>query len=128
MPALKSNRVKALIFINLMALSMFFQFLLLKIGIREHGLDILDLCVVRSLFIILASLSIALCMGASFEIEKKNRTVMLSRAIFGTVRLLLMTYGVAMVPLAVQFTISDTAPIWASILGCIFLGEQMTRF
>ena len=76
----------------------------------------------------LASLSIVLIMRASCYIEKKDRCMLLIRSFIGTAGFTMITFGVSMVPLTVQNTVFNTAPIWASILGYFCLGEAITSF
>lgn len=47
---------------------------------------------------------------------------------FGYAGYIMMTYGVTMVPLSVQNTVYNTAPIWASILGFFLLKEAISCF
>ena len=100
----------------------------LKVTLNEKGVHPLDMCLIRTLFLFVGSLTLAKSLGAKFFVEKKDRCALLSRCIAGTIGFTSITYGVAMVPLVVQQTLFNTAPFWASILGYFFNGERITSY
>ena len=91
-------------------------------------LDPLDIVLTVTLFITITSLLTTLCTGACLLIEKKDRCLLLGRSVIGYAGYTMMTFGVNMVPLSVQNTLYNTAPIWASILGYCFLNEGISMF
>ena len=105
---------------------MFCYTAILKIALNEKGVHPLDMCLIRTLFMLVGSSILAYMMKASFIVEKNDVPFLLLRCLFGTIGFTSITYGVAMVPLVVQNTIFNTAPFWASILGWVINKEKIT--
>lgn len=76
----------------------------------------------------IGSAILVLSMQVSMRIEPKDRCILVMRSILGIVGNVISVYGLSMVSLTATMTIVNTTPIWASILGCIFLSEIMSRF
>lgn len=96
---LKSNRKKAVIFMNLMALFQFAYYTLMKMGVTQHNIDPLDICLTRTFFVVICSFFIALCTKASLQIKSEDRCMLFARSVTGTAGFTLMTFGVPMIPL-----------------------------
>ena len=110
-----------MIFINLFALFLFTYTALLKVAVNREGCNALDICLARVFYLMLGSLAIVWCSGASMYIEKQDRWLLFWRGFIGTVGFTCLALGVALIPLLIQNTIFNTAPFWASILGWVFL-------
>ena len=99
---LKSNRRKAIIFINIFAVTMFIYTTMLKVTINDHKVNALDICLIRTFVMLVGTLILACSMGASFFIQPSDRALLLFRCITGTIGFTSITFGVALVPLVVQ--------------------------
>ena len=100
-PALTTNRKKAIFFCNIYAIALFIYTTLLKILINEKKVNPMDICVIRTLVMLLGTLTIALCMRQSFHVEKKDRLTLICRSTIGTIGFTTLIFGVAIVPLVV---------------------------
>lgn len=74
----------------------------------------------------LGSLTLMICLGVTFHIEKSDRCLLFVRSCIGTIGFTCFAIGVSLIPLLIQNTIINTAPFWASILGWAFLSESLT--
>ena len=101
---------------------------LVKVAINDKKVSALDICLVSTFLMLIGSYAFGKCMGASLTIEKQHRWPLLVRGLVGILGFTMATFSIAMVPLLVFNTSLNTAPFWASLLSCVFLGETMTRF
>ena len=92
------------------------------------GIKALDVSLVRSCCMLIGSVILVLSMQVSIRIEPKDRFMLVIRSILGTICNVISVYGLSMVSLTATMTIVNTCPIWATILGCIFLSEGMSGF
>ena len=125
---LKTNRRKAIIFINLYCICAFAYGVVTKFSINKHNVNALDVCLIRTFCMIVSSVILVLVMRVSIRIEEKDRWMLLFRSLLGTIGFSFNCFGIAMVPLTIQSTIFNTGPIFASILGCVFLKEIISYF
>mmetsp|Transcript_12050 Transcript_12050/g.15385 ORF Transcript_12050/g.15385 Transcript_12050/m.15385 type:complete len:195 (-) Transcript_12050:395-979(-) len=72
--------------------------------------------------------AMTLMMRVPFHIERQDRCSLLLRCVLDLTAYIGIVFALPLVPLIVQSTIFNTAPFWASILGCFVLGELITRF
>ena len=99
---------------------------LVKICVKEMEIKALDLSFFRSLCMFVGSAILVLSMRVSLHIERKDRWTLVLRSILGISANILSVYGLSMVSLTVMMAITNTKPIWASILGYLFLSEGMS--
>ena len=125
---LKTNRTKAVIFINIFAVASFAFTATLKIALTEKGIHPLDMCLFRTLMMFFGSFSMVYFMKIPLYVEKKDRLWLLVRCILGLIAYTVLIFGIPMVPLVVQQTIFNTAPFWASILGWFLNNEKISTF
>ena len=124
---LKSNRCKAIIFINLYSLILFAYLACTKHATTTLGVNTLDLCLVRGLVLLIGGFIISRISSATLYIEKQDKCKVIAFTLAGSFGIIFLLLGVTMVPLLVQSTLFNTAPFWASLLGCFFLNESLTR-
>ena len=67
---LKSNRTKAVIFINVYAFTNFVYSALVKIVVRQKKVDQMDICLIRTFVMLVGSFIFTRSVGASLVIEK----------------------------------------------------------
>jgi len=65
---LKTNRAKAVIFVNIYSLALFFYTAILKHTVNSEGVNALDICLIRVVILITGSVVMARTSGASFWI------------------------------------------------------------
>ena len=88
----------------------------------------LDICLVRTCTLIVFAFTVAMSTGQSFTVAKEMRPFLLYRCLIGFVGFTSLTYATPMIPLLVQNTLFNTAPIWASLIGYFALRESLTQF
>ena len=125
---MKSNRLKAVLFINLSYFAMFFYNVFLKVAINEKGIHPFDLCLVRAVMKLILCGALIVATGQSFHVQRRDRCPMILRCVIDLCGYIGIIFGVPMVPLIVMSTIFQTAPFWASILGYFVLGETISCF
>ena len=126
-PLLRTDRCKAVIFVNIYSVVLFSYLACTKHATTEKGINTLDLCLVRGFVLLIGAFVISKFAGTSLYVEKQDRCKVLAFALTGTFGMVFLLFGVTMVPLLVQSTLLNTAPFWASLLGCIFLMETLAR-
>ena len=82
---------------------------------------------VRGFVLLIGAFIISRFAGTSLRVEKQDWCKVLAFALTGTFGMVFLLFGVTMVPLLVQSTLLNTAPFWASLLGCVFLKETLAR-
>ena len=66
-------------------------------------------------------------LGYDFHVPKDMRPFVACRALFGTIGLTSLTFGVLLIPLAVANIIYNTAVVWSAIVAWILLGERLSK-
>ena len=69
---MKTDRNKAVLFVNLSYFAKFFYNVLLKVAVNEKGIHPFDLCMVRTVLMLLFCTIMMLFTGESFHIERKD--------------------------------------------------------
>ena len=82
---LKSNRTKAIIFANLFSLFQFFTAVSMKIVMKEHSINALDISMIRNIILLLTSYSMIRCMGLSLYVEESKYATLIQRSIAGCI-------------------------------------------
>ena len=126
-PQRRTNRTKAVIFINFYALLVFAYVACTKHAVMNKGVHTLDACLLRAFVLIIGAFLLTRANGVSYHIEKKDRCTVFAFTLAGTIGFAFVLFGASLVPLLVQCTLFNTAPFWASILGCVFLRERLVR-
>jgi drug/metabolite transporter (DMT)-like permease len=111
-------------------LYVFFQFiyqLMIKIAVNDHAVNTLDTVFYYNFASLVFSTVVAYSLGISLEIKPGQKSLMVWRALLGNVGLMLMTVGVAMVPLVTVQIILMTVPFWAAIVSVLFTSDQVKK-
>ena len=124
--SLTTNRVKAVIFINIHALLLFGSSASLKYALNQKGVSALDASMIRTLVLIMSTAAVVFLNGASFRIAKQDRWLVIVRSLLGTLAFTSFAFGLGMVSLLAFNTILNTVPMWAGILGFLFLSEKLS--
>ena len=119
--------MKAVIFVNIYSLVLFSYLACTKHATTSEGINTLDLCLVRAFVLLIGAFMMTLITKQSVYVERHDRCNVLAFTLTGTLGIFFLLYGVAMVPLLVQSTLLNTAPFWASLLGCIVLSERLAN-
>lgn len=127
-PALKTNRTKAIIFLNIHALLIFGSSAGLKHTLNRKDVKTLDVAMIRTLILIAATGMGAYCFGAKFRIAKQDRNLVILRCFLGTLAYVAFVFGISMVSLLSFNAIFNTIPFWAMIVGWVFLRETLSLF
>lgn len=124
-----TNRRKAVIGVNCYALGQFVYMSLVKHSVNQLKVNALDICLVRTLFMLVFSTILAKCfLGISLHVPVEDRSILAWRSLFGTIGFTCQAVGTPMIPLVVLQTINGTSPFWAGVLGWCFLRESISRF
>lgn len=67
-PALKTNRSKAVLFTNVFAITMFIYTTLLKVTINRKGVNALDICMIRTLTMLVGCFVLVKCFNESLHV------------------------------------------------------------
>ena len=102
--------------------------MLIKITVLDKGVAPLDLAIFRNVGSGLVSLLIVLIQGGSLRVPQESRQMLFIRNILGVSGNTAVTYGVTLVPLVLQQTISSSIPFWAALFGFKFLRESLSGF
>ena len=81
--SLTTNRVKAVIFINIHALLLFGSSASLKYALNQKGVSALDASMIRTLVLIMSTAAVVFLNGASFRIAKQDRWLVILRSLLG---------------------------------------------
>ena len=125
-PKLKTNRLKAIIFMNLFAILMPLYQLLVKIATNEKGVSPLDVIVARTFACLTGSIIVAKSSGHSFFVKSELRRDLFMRSMQGTIGHLSFTFGIMYVPLVIVNILYNTAPFWTFLLAWCMVGERLT--
>ena len=98
----------------------------MKHAVSVLGVDPLDQVISRNLISTLFALVVALGSSQSFAVAKGMRLTLFFRSCAGVAGNTAMTFGIALVPLVFQQTISATAPFWAALCGFCIIGETIS--
>ena len=115
-------------FVNLSYFAMFFYNVLLKVAINKQGIYPFDICLVRTILMLIFCTVLMFASRESFYIEKNNRCALFLRCVLDLICYIGCVFGLPLVPLIVMSTIFQTAPFWASILGYFVIGETISCF
>lgn len=113
---------------NLSYFAMFFYNVLLKVAINKQGIYPFDICLVRTILMLIFCTVLMFASRESFYIEKNNRCALFLRCVLDLICYIGCVFGLPLVPLIVMSTIFQTAPFWASILGYFVIGETISCF
>lgn len=108
---LKTNRTKAIIAINIFAFTLFLHQVTAKVAVHEKHINALN----------------TKALGFDFHVPKDMRPFVACRALFGTIGLTSLTFGVLLIPLAVANIIYNTAVVWSAIMAYLLLGERLSK-
>ena len=89
-------------------------------------MNTLDMILMRTTFVLVASLLWTKAVGQTLHIPKEQRGRLALRSVTGTVGAISITYGVKMIPLVIVQTLSNLTPFWASLFAWWAIGEKMT--
>lgn len=115
-------------FVNLSYFAMFFYNVLLKVAINKQGIFPFDICLVRTILMLIFCTVLMFASRESFFIEKSDRCALFLRCVLDLMSYIGIVFGLPLVPLIVMSTIFQTAPFWASILGYFVIGETISCF
>ena len=124
---LKTNRPKAILAINIFAFTLFLHQVTAKVAVHEKHINALDLELIRTVTITICAYINTKALGYDFHVPKDMRPFVACRALFGTIGLTSLTFGVLLIPLAVANIIYNTAVIWSAIMAYILLGERLSK-
>ena len=113
---------------NLCYFAMFFYNVFLKKAVNEKGIYPFDICLVRTILMLIFCTVLMFASKESFYIEKSDRCALFLRCVLDLCGYVGTVFGLPLVPLIVMSTIFQTAPFWASILGYFVIGETISRF
>ena len=125
---MQTNRFKAVLFVNMSYFAMFFYNVFLKVAVNEKGIYPFDLCLVRTILMLIFCTVLMFASRQSFHIEKSDRCPLFLRCVLDLTAYIGIVFGLPLVPLIVMSTIFQTAPFWASILGYFVIGETISCF
>ena len=128
---LKTDRTKAIIFMNLFVL--FFQAYLCVVKLlTTSGVHVLDLCLIRSTIgFPVAFCMLKFCFREPFfpeALDRPSQKLLLIRSVCGLFGYICFVVAVPSLPLGIFTVIDSTKPIWAAILGLILNKEYLSLF
>jgi drug/metabolite transporter (DMT)-like permease len=122
---LKTNRRKAVIFANLMAIAMWVYSVGAKVVMHDADVEAIDLCLIQTFVAFVCSGTLAVATGQSFHVPIEDRRTLTYRSLFGTITINAYLVSVYLVPISLAQIIYNTTPFWASLLSWHLLGERM---
>ena len=102
---LKTNRLKAVLFVNLCYFAMFFYNVFLKVAVNEKGIYPFDICLVRTILMLIFCTVLMFASKESFYIEKSDRCALFLRCVLDLCGYVGTVFGLPLVPLIVMSTI-----------------------
>ena len=92
---------------------------LAKIATRDKGVDVIDLCLVRTLgnFILAIPVLFVSKKHPINDVPKEFRLTLAIRSLLGIIGFTTMVYATKYLPIFIVQIIFNTAPFWTSILG-----------
>ena len=96
-------------------------------AVHEKHVNALDLELIRTVTITVCAFINTKALGYDFHVPRDMRPFVACRALFGTIGLTSLTFGVLLIPLAVANIIYNTAVVWAAIMAWILLGERLSK-
>lgn len=126
-PKLKSNRGKAILFMNISHVFMFLYMASGKYAINEYHTNVLDMCLFRTFSLGIVSAIIAKSCGVPFYVEPPKRKALWYRSFFGTIGFTCFLFALSYLPMGIHMILFNTSPFIASFVGWIMLGERPQR-
>ena len=96
-----TNRFKAILAINLAAITTVAFISVTKIACNEKGLNSLDIIVFANIDSLVLTVIYSISVKESFSVEKKHRCALFTRSVTGLVGLMTITLGAALIPVSV---------------------------
>ena len=109
-PALKSNRKKAVFFMNLHCIFLFAYMVTSKKQMQENNINALDLCLFRTFVAFVVSTAIAVYLKIPFKVAKSEHKALFMRSFIGTIGFTSFLFAVKYLPLGIHMILFNTSP------------------
>ena len=128
MPQYTTNRVKAILAMNLYALITNFFNIANKTVVNENKTNIFDVLLLMNMVCMMVTFTIIMFSSdLSFVVPVCYRKMLLSRLFMGFGIQIVTIIGNTLVPITVYQTLSNTTPLWASLIGYVYAKEGITK-
>ena len=126
LPKKKNNTCLAVIAINICAISLTVMSLLYKI-VAVDGVSIVEFTFFRSVSagIIACIWNATVCMNPFKQFPSDWKWTLFIRVVAGHTGFALFNLAVPLAPLSLIIILFNTSPFWISIIGCLFLKENL---